>query len=185
MSENLRTYLSACYAFDAVARRVPADKWDAQSPCSSWTAREVVGHSITVAEMIRAAVGGDGPSEGTEAQKAGDDPLASWSSAFQSLQAQLDQPGSLQQVSQSPFGEMPVDNLMGALFPDPFLHTWDLAQAAGIDHGLDPALARRAQAGLAAMGDAIRGPGRFDDAVEAPADADPVVQLAAFAGRRV
>ncbi len=185
MSENLRTYLKACYAFDAVARRVPADKWDAQSPCSSWTAREVVGHSITVAEMIRSAAGGDSPSEGTEAQKAGDDPLGSWSAAFESMQSQLDQPGSLQHISQGPFGEMPVDSLMGALFADPFLHTWDLAQAAGIDHGLDPTLAQRAQAGLASMGDGIRGPGRFADAIDAPADADPVTQLAAFAGRQI
>jgi hypothetical protein len=33
--------MKALYGFDAVAPRVPADRWDAQSPCDGWCAFDV------------------------------------------------------------------------------------------------------------------------------------------------
>lgn len=180
MSQNLRNYLRACYALDAVARRVPADKWDAQSPCAEWTAEGVLDHSIDVAHMVTVAAGGPGDAGAGDGAA-----LGRWHQAFDALHAQLDSKGVLQRVSETPFGEMPVDNFLGVLGVDPLLHTWDLAQAAGLDHGIDEGLAVQCQQGLAALGDMIRGPGRFDPAVTAPAGADAVTKLAAFSGRQV
>jgi len=45
MSTNLRNYTKALYGFDAVVQRVPEDRWDADSPCDGWSARDVVTHA--------------------------------------------------------------------------------------------------------------------------------------------
>ena len=75
MSENLRAYTRALYAFDAVAARVDPNQWDLPSPCADWTAREVLGHVTwgTLAVAARAA-GEQPPREAPEAEVAGDDP---------------------------------------------------------------------------------------------------------------
>lgn len=184
MSENLRRYTKAMYALDAVARRVPADAWDQQSPCADWTAREVVGHVTYGTRALLARLsGGDAPAEAPEAELAGDDPCVTIGEAMDWALAELDRPGALQKVVATPFGEMPVDAMLGIVCTDSFAHTWDVAQAAGIPHGLDQGMAATLHQNLAPMADALRGPGMFGPAVEVPADADNVTQLMGFLGR--
>ena len=50
MSTNSRNYTKALYGFDAVVQRVPADRWDAPSPCEGWCARDVVAHASGVVD---------------------------------------------------------------------------------------------------------------------------------------
>jgi uncharacterized protein (TIGR03086 family) len=185
MSENLRRYTKALYAFDAVAARVPADAWENQSPCTEWNARQVAGHASWVAQMVGAtAAGTEVARDRTEIEVAGDDPAATVRATVDSTLAALDQSGVLQKIAQTPFGEIPVDAFLGLIFVDTVAHTWDLAAAAGVPHGLDNDLAAQAHATLAPISDMLRGPGRFDAIVEVADDADELTKFIAFTGRQ-
>lgn len=184
MSENLRKYTKALYALDAVARRVPAGAWDRPSCCEGWTAREVAGHATAVIEGVGAvASGGERPAPLPEAERAGEDPAATVRSALERTLAALDQPGVINRVASTPFGDMPVDAFLGVIWVDPLTHAWDIADATGIDHGIDGDTADEAHAALAPLSDALRGPGRFAEAVPVADDADPVAAFIAFSGR--
>lgn len=184
MSENLRRYTKALYTLDAVARRVPPAAWDRPSCCAGWTARHVAGHAAWVIRNVGAMTGANPPPpRADEAEVAGDDPAATIADAVATTLAGLDHQGVLQRVAPTPFGEMPVDDFIGTLWVDSLTHAFDIADAVGIEHGIDAATAEQAHASLALIADAIRGPGRFDEAVEVETD-DPLARFIAFTGRR-
>ncbi len=184
MSENLRNFHKAIYALDAVVRRTPDDAWDNQSACTEWTAREVLGHVIWgLTNVANRAYGEDPPPQQPEADVAGVDPRATWSEARDRVLAALDRPGVLQRVETTPFGEMAVDDFLGFYPYDPLAHAWDIAQASGIDPALPVELCEAGLAGLAAIGDGLRGPGAMGPAVAIEDDADIVAKFLAISGR--
>jgi uncharacterized protein (TIGR03086 family) len=183
MSENLRNYTKAVYAMDAVVQRTPDAAWTKQSPCESWTAREVLGHFMWGAQRVTSvATGAELPAEKAEADVAGADPKASWAATRDALFAALDHPGALAQAFDGPFGPGTLDDFLGIHTLDCMLHTWDVAKTAGIHAHLPPDIAAAGAAGLAAAGDALRGPGLFGPAVETTSD-NPVTQFVAISGR--
>ncbi len=185
MSENLRTYTKTLYAMDAVVRRVPDDAWDNPSPCEDWTARATLGHTIWGLKRMTANINGDEPpAEQAEADVAGDDPVASWTAAMDGMLAALDQKDVLSTIMPTPFGEMPVDSAIGALFIDPLAHTFDIAVAAGIDPALPESLTERGLAVLEPLGDGLRSPGLFSAPIEVGEDASAADRFIAFTGRR-
>lgn len=166
MSDNSRYYLKAVQGFDAAVRRTAPDAWSNPSPCPDWTAADVVGHNIGMCDMIAGFATGTGssaPSDGTP-----DDPLAAWIASFDAMQAALDTQGALQTVSQTPWGELPVDKFLGFVWVDPLIHTWDLAKATGQEPVMDAAQVERGLKQLIRAGESLVSPGRF----EAPLDAD-------------
>ena len=185
MSQNLRNYTRAVYAMDAVVQRTPKDKWDAQSPCSDWTARQVIGHFMFGLQRVAAvATGADMPAEKAEADVAGPNPATSWAATRDNVFDALDHPGSLDKPFQGPFGPGSLDGFLQLHTLDCMLHTWDIAKAAGIDAHIPADMAEAGTAGLQAAGDGIRQPGLFGPAVDVAADADPVTKFAAMAGRQ-
>ncbi len=185
MSENLRSYTKALYALDGVVRRVKPDDWDNQSPNEEWSAKETLGHVIWgMRRMANAARDQGEPAQQAEAEVAGADPAATWKEAMDDVFLALDQKGVLSKVVETPFGEMTVDDAIGAFLMDPLTHAWDIAKAAGIEPALPDDLARRGLAMLSGLGDAIRGPGRFDDAIEVAESASDADKLIAFTGRQ-
>lgn len=184
MSQNLRNFQKALFTVDAVVRRTPDDAWDNQSGCADWTAREVLGHVIWgITNMANRIDGGDAPPQQPEADVAGPDPVASWVAARDRVLEALDRQGSLQIVAPTPFGEMAVDDFL-AFYPlDPLAHSWDIAQASGIDPALPPELCEVGYAGLAAMGDNLRGPGLMGPAIDIGDDADIEARFLAMSGR--
>ena len=184
MSQNLRNYVQTIYALDAVVKRAPQAGWDAQSPCEAWTAREVLGHYMWGLQRVTAlASGTPTPGELAEAKVAGDDPQASWARTRDGVLAALDQPDVLAKVIDGPFGPSTIDDFLQIHTMDGLLHTWDVATSFGMEAHVPPALAEAGTAMLTAAGDAIRGPGLFAAAVDAPADADAVTRFVAIAGR--
>ncbi len=183
MSENSRRYIRTLYTLDAVARRVAPGDWDNPSCCEGWTAREVAGHAAWVIRNTGAATGNMArPESLPEAEVAGDDPAAAIAAAVADTVAALDTQGVLQHVAETPFGEMPIDSFLGTIWVDPLTHAWDIADAAGIPHGIADDVAEEAHATLAPIAELLRGPGRFDDAIEVEGGA--VDRFIGFTGRR-
>jgi uncharacterized protein (TIGR03086 family) len=77
-----------------------------------------------------------------------------------------------------------VDTFVGRMIGDALIHTWDLARAVGGDEHLDPDLVPLVSVGLEHLSPAMRAPGRYGDAIEAPAGADAQTRMLALAGRR-
>jgi uncharacterized protein (TIGR03086 family) len=183
MSENSDKYRRAVDGFSAVVEAMPADKWSAPSPCENWTAAHVVGHVIGGTEMISAAQTGKEPDFSDPLGAAGDDPAKSYAAARDlALSTLTDE--YLNKKVQSPFGEVPLDQMIGMILTnDVLIHTWDLAKAAGIDVKLDPELVEAAYNGLQPMDAMVRSESVFGPKVEPPADADMQTKLICFTGR--
>jgi uncharacterized protein (TIGR03086 family) len=183
MSENLQKFTRAAHTLRSVAVRVPAGAWDNASCCDGWSAREVAGHASWVLQNIAAGTGhGERPAEQPEAVFAGDDPAATICATVDACLTALDRPGSLQTVAQTPFGEMPVDSFIGAIWVDPLTHAWDIADATGIESGIDESTAAAATVNLEPIADMMRSAGAFGPEAEAAGD-DALSLFVAFAGR--
>jgi hypothetical protein len=72
--------------------------------------------------------------------------------------------------------------------PDVLIHTWDLAQAAGVDVELDAEEVDRQATGIDAMppgvDEAMRASGHVGPRIDVAADADALTRVLAFNGRR-
>ncbi|MFK8022330.1 MAG: TIGR03086 family metal-binding protein [Ilumatobacter sp.] len=183
MTQNLQNFVKGASMLRSVANRVPADAWDNASCCADWSARQVAGHIVWGLETVgNLAEGGGMASEMPEAERAGDDPAASVRAAVDGAIAKLDQPGALQRMAPPAFGGMSLDQFLAIMSVDSMTHAWDIADATGIEHGIDDASAEVAHQTLAPMAPMLRGPGRFGD--EVPTDSDSAVdRLIAFTGR--
>ena len=178
MSENLRNLTKAVYGMDHVVKSVPADRWDRPSPCAEWAAKDVLLHAAGVLRII------EGMARGSAPAPAEGDPAKAWAATRDAVLESLDHDHVLGKVVASPFGEMPMDNVIGILFADTLTHTWDLARAVSGDDRLAPDLVDIAHAGLVPLDQAIRGPGRFAEKVpEAPGD-DAQTRFLKFLGRK-
>jgi len=165
--------------FDAVLADVPDDRWDAESPCEGWTARQVVGH---VAESQHGFL-----SRFDRAPEVTGDPLADWPVVRDAVQAGLDDPEVSGIEYDGMFGRTTfgatVDQFMCA---DLVVHAWDVARATGLpDHEPMPAEeVERIHGELAQIGPAMRSPGVFGPEVEVPADASAQDRFLGFIGRQ-
>ena len=90
-----------------------------------------------------------------------DDPAAAWRIRSAEVQALLDDPGD--RMYRSDFlGEKPFAAAIDQFYTaDVFMHTWDLARAAGIDPHLDAARCEEYVAGMRQMGEVLRSSGQF------------------------
>ncbi len=183
MSENLRKFTKAMYLLDAVVRRVPDDAWDNPSCCEGWTARETAGHAAWFLKSTASLASGGGPiAEQAEAEVLGSYPAAEMRNVVDNVVATLDQKGVLASVAATPFGEISIDDYIGVIWIDPMTHAWDVADAAGIEHGIDDDTATAALAALGPLSENLRGPGLFANQVEV-SGTDAVSNYIAFTGR--
>lgn len=171
--------------FDDVLARVPDHMWDAPSPCTEWTARDVVGHVIGTMSKGAAVLRGEPyPSDPSRpGDAAGDDPLSAWREIADSVRTALTGV-DLTRVLDSPSGKRTVAE--GLRFPaaDLAVHAWDVATATGQRLQLsDELLAHIMSTSQQVPEDVLRGPDLFGPARQAPADADDTLELMAWLGR--
>ena len=209
MSENSRNYVQALYGFDAVVQRVDPSRWNDQSPCDAWLARDVVDHMAFICAMVTgmaqghpAAVpeGKGFPAPGapgnvfaphlmaifkSPAIGPDDNPVAVWNQYRDQVLEALDDPGALEAKTLSPWGDTTIESFLATVGADAVIHTWDLATAVGQDPMIDPSLAEQglqAMSGDEAEGSNWRQPGVMN-AEASPVGSDPIDQLIAFSGR--
>ena len=167
--------------FDAAVRAVTPDKWDTQSPCEQWKARDVVTHVVAGHRSVIAGVrGGESTSLGTD-----EDPKVAWQEASRTIDEITGDPEELAKEIDGPTGKMPVGEIIGRFVTmDLLVHTWDLARTVGADESLDEGSVQRAYEAMKPMDAMIRRPGVFGPKLEPPQGADLQTEFLYFLGRQ-
>lgn len=172
-----------------VIAAVPDDGWERPSPCAGWTGRDVVRHLVEWIPGPGFLLGAFGIATGP-IPSVDTDPAGAWAVVRDAVQGALDDPAVAEWVEDcGPPGQLSFAAAVDmTCTPDVLVHTWDLAQAAGVSAELDPAEVARQVAGIDAMppgvDEAMRSSGHFGPRVDVPADADAAARLLAFYGRR-
>ena len=181
MSESVDRYRLIASGFDARVRATPSDSWAVSSPCSEWSARDVVGHVVGNHRWLATKVrGGE-----TRPLAEGEDPAEAWRSAWGTVLQIAGDPAAVGTQVEGPMGEMPLEQMLGTFVcMDLLVHTWDLARAVGGDERLDEASVARAYEAMKPLDDQIRQPGVFGPKLEPPANADTQTEFLYFLGRR-
>jgi uncharacterized protein (TIGR03086 family) len=168
---------------------VPDDAWGNPSPCEGWDGRDVVRHLVDWLPGPGFLLGTFGV-ETRPIPSVDDDPAGAWAAVRDAIQDGLDDAAVAERVEDSgPPGQLSFEAAVDmTCTPDVLIHTWDLAQAAGIAVDLDPEEVARQAAGVDAMppavDEAMRASGHFGPRIEVAPDADALTRLHAFNGRR-
>lgn len=177
----MSTYGQIAERFDELVRKVPPEAWTAPAPCEGWTARDIVRHLV---EWVPAVIGRAGI-EFSPAPPVDTDAVAAWSALHRTLTESLASPHvSGRTFDAGPPGQLSVAQAIEMLVVgDLFIHTWDLARAAGLDASLDEQYAEAMLTGLQPIEELLRSSGHYGPKVAAPANASVIDQLVAFTGR--
>jgi len=156
--------------------------WDAPTPVPQWVARDVVGHLVGWFPPFLASGSGIRLPEGPPVA---DDPAGAWQAHADAVQALLDDPATAGRSFSNPHtGDLPLDCAVDRFYTtDVFMHTWDLARAAGQDDILDPTLSAELFAGMQPLDELLRTSGQYGPRVPVPADARAQDRLVGFIGR--
>jgi uncharacterized protein (TIGR03086 family) len=183
----LRDYRRSLAVMDAAVETADPTRWDDQSPCENWSAREVAGHAMTFIRNV-VALAGDGPAPDFHAvvdfgAVAGDDPLASWEATRRLIEDELlSRQDRLAAVRMTPLGvEMPMAMLLTFQGMDPVVHGWDVATATGGSVEIPDDLASKYVERFAPVAEQVRASGLLGPAREG--SDNPVEQLLDFCGR--
>lgn len=182
MSEVLPLIPDAIDGFGALVDRVPADRWDAPTPCSDWSVRDLVNHMTSehlwAPHLLRgetiAQVG-----DRYDGDVLGEDPAGTWRRAAAESSAAWRGAKAGERVHVS-FGLIPLVEYAEQMYLDLLVHSWDLARGAGLEYPMDPAGAEHALAYVTPhVGE---WGGAFADPVETDSDS-PANRLIAITGR--
>lgn len=175
MSDPVERWQTAAEAFDQRYQAIAKTQWEAATPCSDWNVHQLVAHAVGVQVSFGGALGSNAAED------------ADWPTAREAMAAAVAQPGALDGTAPHPaFGEAPKAMLLGIATNDLLIHTWDLARAIGADEQLPAELVAVAYEALQQLPvEVIRAPGRFDAAIDVPADANMQTKMLSFAGRKV
>jgi uncharacterized protein (TIGR03086 family) len=133
-------------ALGALVDGVPADRWDAPTPCADWSVRDLVNHMTSEHLWAPHLLRGETleqVGDRYDGDVLGDDPAGGWrraAAASHEAWAQAD-PDARVHVS---LGVVPLVEYAEQMYLDLLVHGWDLARGAGLDYPMDPAGAEHA-----------------------------------------
>jgi uncharacterized protein (TIGR03086 family) len=168
---------------------VPEDAWSNPSPCEGWDGRDVVRHLVTWLPGPGFLLGAFAVDTAL-IPSVDDDPAGAWAAVRDAIQGGLDDPEVAGRVADcGPPGRLSFEAAVDmTCTPDVLVHTWDLAQAAGLDVALDARELARQAAGIASLppgvDEAMRASGHYGSRVDVGSDADVLTRVLAFNGRR-
>ncbi|MFG2820210.1 TIGR03086 family metal-binding protein [Kitasatospora sp. NPDC048365] len=182
-------YLRALDQLEKLLQQVTPEQLDRATPCSEYTLRELLSHTVGGVHRI-AYVGEGGHSQDVPAAtgevgdgewaatlgRARERAVAAWAD-----DTKLDRPSAV------PWGTVPGRFALGGYIMEAVTHTWDIAQVVAPATAFDDELAL----GALAIAQQVLPADQRDENVPfgpvrpAPADATPTTRLAAWLGRTV
>lgn len=162
------------------------ERWDAPTPCSEWSVRELVNHltseQLWAPELLAgrtiAEVG-----DRFDGDVLGDDPVTAWRLAITAAGAAFAQEGVIGRTVELSSGPRPAHEYLDEMVTDLAIHGWDLATALHMDETIDPPTVDRL---LIEWTDRVGELGHplFADPLPSTPSDDPQTQLLALFGRR-
>jgi uncharacterized protein (TIGR03086 family) len=159
-------------------------QWSAPTPCTDWTARQLVNHLVGMNRVFAALLGDQSPPR-PSADHLGDDPPGAYHDSAVALRTAFDQPGVLARSYQGPLGAATGAERLQIRLYDLLAHGWDLAQATGQPAVLPDDLAEQALAFVRTQLSEQARTTRFGPAQLVADDAPAIERLVAFLGRSV
>jgi uncharacterized protein (TIGR03086 family) len=187
-SPLLDRHAEALALFSSRVHAVREDQWDAPTPCSEWTVRDLVGHlageQLWVVDLVRdgrtvAEVG-----DRYDGDVLGEDPVATWDSAVAGALDAFREEGALDRTVSLSSGDTPATAYCSQMTADAVVHAWDLSRAIGADERLPRRLVDFALQEFTPYADSLPSTGLFDGPLDVPAEADAQTRLLAMLGRR-
>ncbi|MFJ3308144.1 TIGR03086 family metal-binding protein [Streptomyces sp. NPDC086549] len=181
-------YARATEQAAALIKTVRPEQLAGPTPCTEFDVRTLLSHMV--GGTLRIAVvgeGGDGMAVHPFAEGVGDD---GWAAAYDEVRERVlrawSADGRMAAPVRVPWGEVPGRAALSGYTMELVTHTWDLSEALGHPHGLDPELAEFA---LTTARRVLPDPERdaetpFASAVETPDGSGPYGQLASWLGRK-
>lgn len=182
MSDASERYRRLSSAFAAKIEAVPSTMWEAPTPCTDWTVRDLVRHVVEMNGVHSRRIGHPPPA----GPSVDEDPLGAFTSVRDHVQADLDDPVRAEAEFDGPLGWCTF-----AYAIDRFIcfelavHGWDLARATGQDERIEPAEVARLWEAVELAGEKNLRHGDAFRTVDAPEGADEQARLLAYLGRRV
>jgi uncharacterized protein (TIGR03086 family) len=186
MTDIAELHAQALDATGRIVGGVPADRWQAATPCADWDARALVNHLVS-GNLWAAELAAGGTIEGVgnrlDGDLLGDDPAAAYADSAASAAAVFRRPGALEAPCAVSYGPVPGSVYAGHRFLDVLVHGWDLAVATGQDYALDPRLVQECREVIEPQVEAFRSAGALGPEVAVPADASAQTRFLALLGR--
>jgi uncharacterized protein (TIGR03086 family) len=184
---NGQLYARAMASTQRIIDQVPADQWQAPTPCSEWDAQQVanhiIGENLWAAELFQgktiAEVG-----TALDGDLTGDDPAAAYRQSVDAAQKAIDAPGAMDATCHLSFGDYSGAEYASQLFMDILIHGWDIAKGTGQEAHLDAELVSRCLPIAEEVTRKFRGAGVFGEDLPVTDDADQQTKLLALVGRR-
>ncbi|HEV2778337.1 MAG TPA: TIGR03086 family metal-binding protein [Actinophytocola sp.] len=184
--EVLEAHGRAMDVFDRAVRKIEAGSWDAPTPCSEWTVRDLLNHLVYEQLWVPDLLGGATVAEigdRYEGDQLGDDPVRSWTEASRAARRAWLAPGALDRSVRLSRGATPAAEYCQEMTIDLAVHGWDLATALGAETEMGDELAGFLLRSVEPHVDNWQGIGIFAAPVPVPADADAQTRLVALLGR--
>ncbi|MFE0171015.1 TIGR03086 family metal-binding protein [Streptomyces sp. NPDC059002] len=188
-TEVLDRHAAALDLFTDRVHAVRADQWDAPTPCTQWSVRDLVGHltaeQLWVPPLVRDGATTASVGDAFDGDVLGPDPVTSWDTAATASRAAFREPGALDRTVHLSFGPTSAAFYCGQMTTDLLVHAWDLSRAIGADETLPAELVDFAVREVTPYAGELAKSGLFAAAVEPPPDADAQTRLLALLGRDV
>jgi uncharacterized protein (TIGR03086 family) len=171
-------------AHEEFGRRIAAiTDWDAPTPDTEWSVRDLVGHVVEEQQWVPQLLAGRSiPQAKASIEPLREDLTEEWSlysfaatSAWNNSRA--DAPVQLS------YDTVTTSDYLREQVADVTIHAWDLARATGADESLDEELVRAVWSVFAPQRETLEASGLFASPVPVPADAPLQTRLLAITGR--
>lgn len=119
-----------------------ADQLESSTPCSTWTARELINHIVAGQYIFAGAAAGKplGDMSGGAPDFVAGDVNAAQRDASSALVAVFADPSLGERMAELPFGTLPAGMVPGLACYEQVVHGWDLARATGQEPAMPAAV---------------------------------------------
>lgn len=157
--------------------------WDAATPDTEWTVRDLVMHVIEEQQWVPHLLAGRSIAQAQrDLEPLRDDLKAEWQLYSLAATAAWRETSATARVQLS-YDTVTMEEFLREQVSDVAIHTWDLARAIGADETLDPALVEAVWSVFAPQQDTLAASGLYAPPVPLPDDAPLQSRLLAVTGR--
>ncbi|MFC0599216.1 TIGR03086 family metal-binding protein [Streptomyces palmae] len=184
----LTRHAEALDLFSEKVRAIRPDQWDAATPCTEWSVRDLVNHltaeQLWVPPLVAEGSTIEDQGDAFDGDVLGDDPVAVWERAAAAAKDAFRAPGALERTVHLSFGDTPAAHYCSQMIMDAVVHAWDLARGIGADEHLPDDLVAFSVREVTPYAADLEESGLFAAPVDPPRGADVQTKLLALLGRR-